>query len=123
MLKSKAPKPSRRNFLKQSFSYALDGATQIFSASLPFDPFEKSAPELIRPPGALPEKEFLAKCTRCDECVKVCPEHAIMKFLVQSPEHFLTPILNDKRKACETCAAKPCIEVCVPHALVKGGQL
>ena len=29
-------------------------------------------PSLIRPPGALPEGEFLARCTRCGECMRVC---------------------------------------------------
>ena len=30
--------------------------------------------EFIRPPGALPEEDFLAACIRCDRCRKVCPE-------------------------------------------------
>ena len=29
---------------------------------------------LIRPPGALEETDFLARCIRCGECMKVCPE-------------------------------------------------
>ncbi|MGC4032478.1 MAG: 4Fe-4S binding protein [Tepidisphaeraceae bacterium] len=31
----------------------------------------------LRPPGALPEKQFLDTCSRCGECVKVCPAEAI----------------------------------------------
>ena len=27
----------------------------------------------LRPPGALPEKDFLAACTRCGQCVQACP--------------------------------------------------
>jgi len=34
-------------------------------------------PALIRPPGALAEDEFLARCIRCGECMKVCPTNAI----------------------------------------------
>jgi polyferredoxin/ferredoxin len=30
-------------------------------------------PELIRPPGARPEREFLQRCTACGLCMKVCP--------------------------------------------------
>jgi len=32
---------------------------------------------LLRPPGALPEDEFLARCIRCGECMKVCPTNAL----------------------------------------------
>ncbi len=30
-------------------------------------------PALIRPPGALPEREFLQRCIQCGVCMKVCP--------------------------------------------------
>ena len=30
-------------------------------------------PRLIRPPGALPESEFLRRCLRCGQCMRVCP--------------------------------------------------
>jgi ferredoxin len=33
----------------------------------------------IRPPGALPEPEFLRRCVRCGQCMKVCPTEAIGK--------------------------------------------
>ena len=36
-------------------------------------------PRLLRPPGALDELAFLTKCTRCDKCVRACPENAILK--------------------------------------------
>lgn len=34
-------------------------------------------PELVRPPGSLAEAEFLARCIRCGECMKICPSNAI----------------------------------------------
>ncbi|HMD72082.1 MAG TPA: 4Fe-4S binding protein [Bryobacteraceae bacterium] len=34
-------------------------------------------PALVRPPGSLGESEFLARCIRCGECMKVCPTNAI----------------------------------------------
>jgi MauM/NapG family ferredoxin protein len=36
---------------------------------------------LIRPPGALPEKEFLGKCIGCGECMKACPTNTIQPCL------------------------------------------
>lgn len=30
-------------------------------------------PALIRPPGSLPESEFLRRCLRCGQCMRVCP--------------------------------------------------
>ena len=32
---------------------------------------------LLRPPGALDEPEFLSRCIRCGECMKVCPNNAL----------------------------------------------
>lgn len=32
---------------------------------------------LVRPPGALPEEEFLATCILCQECVRVCPTRGL----------------------------------------------
>src|SRR3954462_10822464 len=31
----------------------------------------------LRPPGALPEPDFLSTCSRCGTCVSVCPAQAI----------------------------------------------
>ncbi|HDS73983.1 MAG TPA: 4Fe-4S binding protein, partial [Firmicutes bacterium] len=32
---------------------------------------------VIRPPGSIPEDEFLARCTRCLACVEACPTHGL----------------------------------------------
>jgi polyferredoxin len=41
-------------------------------------------PWVIRPPGALPEEEFLDKCIRCAECMKVCPTNALHPVLFEA---------------------------------------
>jgi ferredoxin len=48
-------------------------------AAVPLVRAESTAPpaELIRPPGALPEPEFLTRCLACGECIKACPNHAL----------------------------------------------
>ena len=32
---------------------------------------------LLRPPGALDETDFLSRCIRCGECMKVCPNNSL----------------------------------------------
>lgn len=39
----------------------------------------RAAPGLIRPPGALPEPQFLAQCVKCGECMKVCPTNFLQE--------------------------------------------
>jgi ferredoxin len=36
-------------------------------------------PRLVRPPGALPEPQFLARCVKCGECMKVCPTNFLQE--------------------------------------------
>ncbi|WP_374502797.1 ferredoxin-type protein NapF [Pseudoxanthomonas sp.] len=36
-------------------------------------------PAACRPPWAKPEPEFLAACTRCDACVRACPEQVLLR--------------------------------------------
>lgn len=38
----------------------------------------------IRPPGALPEEDFLLRCVRCGECMRACPNHAIHPALLET---------------------------------------
>ena len=36
---------------------------------------------LIRPPGAVPEDEFLRRCTRCGQCMRICPTNTLQPLL------------------------------------------
>ncbi|TAH35955.1 MAG: 4Fe-4S dicluster domain-containing protein [Planctomycetota bacterium] len=70
----------------------------------------------LRPPGALPEAEFLRACTRCDECVRVCPAQCI----VHVPEGYAdagTPLIAPDSRACVLCSSLACTHVCEPAAL------
>jgi len=71
----------------------------------------------MRPPGALPEQEFLSACTRCAECMKVCPTNALQPaFLETGLEGIWTPILVPSIGPCaEKCTA--CGDVCPTHAI------
>jgi ferredoxin len=74
-------------------------------------------PWLIRPPGALPEGEFLERCIRCGECMKVCPTNAIQPAaLVAGIEGSWTPFLNMDVGYCEyECTL--CGQVCPTDAI------
>lgn len=52
-------------------------------------------PALVRPPGALPENEFLSRCIKCGQCMRICPTNVIHPAgLAGGFEGLWTPILN-----------------------------
>jgi ferredoxin-type protein NapG len=71
----------------------------------------------LRPPGALSEDDFLARCNRCQRCVQVCPTRVIMAasfsygVLVAN-----TPIVTFERSYCNSCLK--CGQVCPTGALL-----
>ena len=68
---------SRRQFLQGL------GATAAGLAVLPLTRLEKR-PTPLRPPGALPEAEFLNVCIACQECIRVCPTHGLQATFLQT---------------------------------------
>ena len=74
-------------------------------------------PWLIRPPGSLPEEEFLDRCIRCGECMKVCPTNALHPALLQGGlEGVGTPVLVPSLGYCDyECNA--CSQVCPTGAI------
>lgn len=76
-------------------------------------------PALIRPPGSVSEKEFLSKCIRCGECMKVCPTNAIHPAQGEGGwEGLWTPVLKMKTGYCEF-ECNLCAQVCPTHAIVE----
>jgi polyferredoxin len=74
-------------------------------------------PRLIRPPGALDEKSFLARCVRCGECMKVCPNNALQPGLTEAGlEGLWTPVLVPRIGYCEPSCVL-CGEVCPTGAI------
>jgi ferredoxin-type protein NapG len=72
----------------------------------------------FRPPGAAPEVAFLASCTRCGDCIDVCPVHAIIKAPPGAGLAAGTPILEPTTQACVVCEDMPCARACETGALV-----
>ena len=74
---------------------------------------------VIRPPGSVPEPEFLERCIRCAECMKVCPNNALHPaFFEAGVEGIWTPILIPRIGYCEhSCVL--CGQVCPTGAIQK----
>ncbi len=69
------------------------------------------AQPLLRPPGALPEKEFLASCVLCQECIRVCPTHGLKPAVLEAGLRALgTPRLVPREGGCHL--AHSCDDLC-----------
>jgi len=74
---------------------------------------------VIRPPGSVEEREFLERCIRCAECMKVCPNNALHPAWFEAGvEGMWTPILIARVGYCEhSCVL--CGDVCPTGAIQK----
>lgn len=76
-------------------------------------------PKLIRPPGALVENEFLQRCIRCGECMKVCPTNGLHPATLEAGvEGLWTPVLVPQIGYCEYYCTL-CGQVCPTGAISK----
>ncbi len=71
----------------------------------------------LRPPGALQEVGFLAACTRCSDCLEVCPVAAILKVPTSGGLAAGTPMIDPRLQPCVVCADMPCAAACPTEAL------
>ena len=75
------------------------------------------AHDAIRPPGALDEESFLARCITCGACSASCPTGVIRADMGKSGvEGLFTPILDMRRGWCEPSCIR-CGEVCPTEAI------
>lgn len=76
-------------------------------------------PSMIRPPGSLSEADFLSRCIKCGQCMRVCPTNIIHPAGLESGlEGLWTPILNFRlgTSGCQlNCIA--CSQVCPTAAI------
>jgi ferredoxin-type protein NapG len=72
----------------------------------------------LRPPGAIDEREFLASCIKCGQCVQVCPVEAIKLADFFDGFGLGTPYLDARAQACDfSCDAVQCVLACPTGAL------
>ncbi len=80
---------------------------------------QMGASDLIRPPGAVLEIDFLSRCVRCGECMAACPTNTLQPIWFKagfpglfSPgitprQGFCNPLCHDCGKVCPTNAIRP----------------
>ena len=108
---------TRRRFLKDAAG--VDGGAGLLALGAGM--YAKQASALpataIRPPGALPEDDFLAACVRCGLCVRACP-HKTLK-LAELGDNVATgmPYFEARDIPCEMCEDIPCVVACPTGAL------
>ena len=71
----------------------------------------------MRPPGALEEIGFIAACTRCGDCLPVCPVAAIIKVPTSGGLAAGTPMIEPSIQPCIVCSDMPCVAACPTEAL------
>ena len=122
------PEYDRRNLLRQGVHFFAKPAVdkvqgKIDGINKVMDKITKRVP-LLRPPGAISERQFLQACSHCDECIHACPKDAILRapkkmgFLV-----FNTPYIDPMRNPCVMCTDLPCISACPDKALLPVQEL
>jgi len=107
-------KEERRNFIKFS-TLGILGLT--LGGGMIISPYALSAETRLRPPGAVSEKEFLALCIKCGQCLQVCPYHSIKLADMAKGHGVGTPYIDARERGCYACTAVPCVLACPSGAL------
>jgi len=87
------------------FARASGGSTRNFSS------------KAIRPPGSVEEIEFLDRCIKCGQCIRVCPTNVLQPAWSEAGvEGLWTPVMNYRMGHCQfNCTA--CGQVCPTGAI------
>jgi ferredoxin len=110
-----SPGLTRRGFL----TAAVSGLAAVPVVRLAGSLNQNWNPGVIRPPGALAEEDFLSRCIKCGQCMRVCPTNIIQPATLEAGlEGLWTPLLNFRvgTSGCQlNCIA--CGNVCPTSAL------
>lgn len=77
----------------------------------------KASPLVLRPPGAVPEADFLSLCIRCGLCVEACPYDTLSLAKVGDQAALGTPFFKPRETPCYLCKDIPCVPACPSGAL------
>ncbi|MGG7568546.1 ferredoxin-type protein NapG [Rhodovulum sp. DZ06] len=109
--------PQRRRFLTETARMA-GGCALAGGLLLHLGRTAQALPaEALRPPGALPEEDFLAACIRCGLCVRDCPYDTLKLAELGEAPATGTPYFTARDVPCEMCDDIPCVAACPTGAL------
>jgi polyferredoxin len=110
-----SPGLTRRGFL----TAAVSGLASVPAVRLAGALNQNWNPDVVRPPGALAEEDFLTRCIKCGQCMRVCPTNIIQPATLEAGlEGLWTPLLNFRvgTSGCQVnCIA--CGNVCPTSAI------
>ena len=105
-----ASNPTRRTFVVGAS--ALIASVTVGAAARPF----VAEADVLRPPGAVPEDEFMARCIKCERCISVCPTDVLEPLGIEAGIlQARTPQLNFASGSCTFCDL--CRQVCPTAAI------
>lgn len=113
-LSKERARQARRKFLR---TVLLTGGV-LGGGLAGFLPLVYAQKQRLRPPGALDEKDFLASCIKCGQCVQVCPVQAIKLADLVDGMGVGVPYIDAREQACDfSCDAVQCVLACPTGAL------
>ncbi|MCX7995668.1 MAG: 4Fe-4S binding protein [candidate division WOR-3 bacterium] len=93
------------------------GSAMILAPLLRSTYHQRLEGRLIRPPGSIPEAEFLNRCLHCGRCMKICPTNGLQPCIFESGiTGMWTPRLIPRIGACEK-NCNMCGKVCPTSAI------
>lgn len=109
--------PRRRKALQDMTRFG-GGAAVAATMLTAFGVSSRAKPaQTLRPPGALPEREFLAACVRCGLCSRDCPYDTLKLADWADGPAMGTPFFVARNVPCEMCDNIPCVKACPTGAL------
>ncbi len=117
---STPPSPERRRILLAGLAGAGTAAVGLTGLYGPYPEAgegQVQAVGLLRPPAALPEPEFLARCVRCGECMAACPTNTLQPIGLRAGWMALfSPALTPRRGYCDPRCHR-CADSCPTGAI------